>query len=211
VRPRQGSIKKRAAGPPQSFTESSPSWAPIRKEAVVLNAMHGQSTGLAPQRKYLVATDPRLPNAFVGIVAFGVTLVVAVVLARVGTAFGWATQLGVMAATVGFVCWWSRVLPGIFVSTCAWLMLNGILVNGAGRLGWDGRHDLVRACVLLGVGLVVGMARELELHLRLRAASANNLGDEIERHLYIVTSTPDDPEFDADQPTLSVRRGDHHA
>jgi hypothetical protein len=177
----------------------------------VLKAMHGRSTGLAPQREYVAAVDPRLPNAFVGMVAFGVTLVVAVVLARAGTALGWATQLGVMAAAVGFVCWWSRVLPGIFVSTCAWLMLNGIVVNGAGRLGWDGRHDLVRAGVLLGVGLVVAMARALELHLRLRAVSAKNLSDEVERHLYVVTSAAEAPQLEADQPTFSVRRGDHHA
>lgn len=176
----------------------------------MLNAMHGRSTGLASQREYIAATDPRLPNAFVGIVAFGATLLVAVVLARAGTALGWAPQLGVMAVTVGFVCWWCRVLPSIFVSGCSWLMLNGIVVNGAGRLGWDGRHDLIRVGVLVGVGLVVAMARALELHLGFGTVSASKLGDEVERHLYIVASTPQ-RQAEADQPTLSVRRGDHHA
>jgi hypothetical protein len=191
----------------------------------VLNAMHGRSTGLAPQREYLAATDPRLPNAFVGIVAFGVTLVVAVALARAGSALGWATQLGVMAAAVGFVCWWCRVLPSIFASTCAWLMLNGIVVNGAGRLGWHGRDDAIRVGVLLGVGLLVAMARALELHLRVGAVAANSIGDEVERHLYIVSSAQQivssaqqvvssaqqDMQAEADRPTFPARRGDHHA
>ena len=177
----------------------------------MLNAMHGRSTGLAPQREYLAASDPRLPNAFVGIVAFGATLLVAVVLARAGTALGWVTELAIMAVTVGFVCWWCRVLPSIAVSGCSWLMLNGIVVNGAGRLGWDGRDDLIRVGVLLGVGLVVAMARALELHLRLRTVSPSKLADEVERHLYIVTSARRDPQPEADQPTFSVRRGDHHA
>jgi hypothetical protein len=177
----------------------------------VLNALHGRSTGLAPQREYLAATDPRLPDSFVGIVAFGTTLVVAVALARAGTALGWATQLGVMAAAVGFVCWWCRVLPSIFASACAWLMLNGIVVNGAGRLGWDGRDDAIRVGVLLGVGLLVAMTRALELHLRWGAVSANSIGEEVERHLSLVTSVPQDSQVGADQPSLTARQGDHHA
>jgi hypothetical protein len=188
-----------------------PSQASIRKEAAVRNALHVRSTGLAPQRDYLAATDPRLPNAFVGIVAFGATLMAAVVLARVGTAIGWGTQLAAMAFTAGFVCWWCRVLPSLFVSGCAWLMLNGIVVNGSGRLHWDGRHDIIRLVVLVGIGLVVAIARAIELHLRLRTLSANKFGDEVERHLYLVSSARQDPQVDADQPTFSVRRGDHHA
>ena len=167
----------------------------------MLNAMHGRSTGFEHRRKRVTrvaATDPRLPDAFVGMVAFGATLAVAVVLARGGSAVGWGTQLAAMAVTVAFVSWWCRVLPSTFVSVLGWLMLNGIVVNGAGRLGWDGHEDAIRVGVLLGVGLAAALARALELHLRPRSLPTSNLDIEADRHLYIVQSE-------------NERRGDPHA
>jgi hypothetical protein len=154
----------------------------------VLNAMHGRSTELVPVRERLTATDPRLPDAFVGLVAFGATLAVAVVLARLGPRVGWGTQLATMAVTVGFVCWWCRVLPSIFVAVCGWLMLNGIVVNGAGSLGWDGHEDAIRVGVLLGAGLATAMARTLKLHLRLRIPPTGTFYSDVDRPLYIVHS-----------------------
>jgi hypothetical protein len=162
--------------------------APIRKEAVVLNAMHGRSPELVPVRQRLAATDPRLPDSLVGLVAFGATLAVAVVLARLGARVGWGTQLATMAVTVGFVCWWCRVLPAIFVAVCGWLMLNGIVVNGAGSLGWDGHEDAIRVGVLLGAGLAAAIARSLELRLRLRIPPTGTFYSESDRSLYIVQS-----------------------
>jgi hypothetical protein len=153
----------------------------------VLNAMHGRSTELAPLRGRLTSTaaaDPRLPDAFVGMVAFGATLATAVVLARLGTAVGWGTDLAVMAVIGGLVCWWCRVLPSLFVAACGWLMLNGIVVNGAGNLGWDGRHDLIRLGVLAGASLSVALARAVQL--RLTAHASNQLPSDADRRLYIV-------------------------
>jgi hypothetical protein len=163
----------------------------------VLNAMHGRSTQLVQRRERMTstaATDPRLPDAFVGMVAFGATFATAVVLARLGTAVGWGTDLAVMAVIGGFVCWWCRVLPSLFVAVCGWLMLNGIVVNGAGSLGWDGRHDLIRVGVLVGASLSVALVRAAELRLRSRAA--NQLASDADRRLYLVA--PD-------------RAGDRHA
>jgi len=172
--------------------------APIRKEAVVLNVMHDRSTGFEPRRERVSATDPRLPDAFVGMVAFGATLAVAVVLARAGAAVGWSIQLAVMGVTVAFVSWWCRVLPSLFVAVCGWLMLNGIVVNGAGRLGWDGHEDAIRVGVLLVAGLAAALVRALELRVRLRSLPTSNLRIEADRHLYIVQSE-------------NERLGDRHA
>ena len=162
----------------------------------MLHALHDRSTGFEPRRERISATDPRLPDAFVGMVAFGATLAVAVALARAGTAVGWGTQLAAMAVTVALLSWWSRVLPSLFVSVIGWLMLNGIVVNGAGRLGWDGHEDPIRIGVLLGVGLAVALARTLELHLRVLPTGSPAL--ESDRHLYVVQSD-------------NERRGDRHA
>jgi hypothetical protein len=159
--------------------------------------MHGRSTELVQRRERTTsaaATDPRLPDAFVGMVAFGATLAAAVVLARLGTAVGWGTDLAVMAVIGGLVCWWCRVLPSLFVAVCSWLMLNGIVVNGTGNLGWDGRHDLIRVGVLAGACLSAALLRAAQL--RLTSYAANQLTSDVDRRLYIV------------QPD---RAGDRHA
>jgi K+-sensing histidine kinase KdpD len=162
----------------------------------VLHVLHDRSTGFEPQRERISASDPRLPDAFVGMVAFGATLAVAVALARAGTAVGWGTQLAVMSVTVALLSWWSRVLPSVFVSVIGWLMLNGIVVNGAGRLGWDGHQDVIRVGVLLGAGLAAALARTLELQLR--SLPTRSPAVEADRHLYVVQSDKE-------------RLGDRHA
>jgi hypothetical protein len=162
----------------------------------VLHALHDRSTGFEPTRERISAADPRLPDSFVGMVAFGATLAVAVALARAGTAVGWVTQLAAMAVTVALLSWWCRVLPSLFVSVIGWLMLNGIVVNGAGRLGWDGHEDPVRIGVLLGVGLAVAISRALELHLRVLPTGSPAV--EPDRNLYVVQSN-------------NERQGDRHA
>jgi hypothetical protein len=185
--------------PPNALTASLnplPLPAPIRKEAVVLNAMHDRSTGFEPRRERVSATDPRLPDSFVGMVAFGATLAVGVALARAGTAVGWGTQLAAMAVAVALLSWWCRVLPSLFVAMIGWLMLNGIVVNGAGRLGWDAHEDPIRVGVLLGAGLAVALTRTLAL--RLRPLSTGSPALEADRHLYVVQSD-------------NERRGDRHA
>ncbi|HEY0869706.1 MAG TPA: hypothetical protein VGD55_04865 [Acidothermaceae bacterium] len=150
----------------------------------MLNVMHERSTGFEPRRETVAAADPRLTDPFVGMVAFGATLAVAVALARAGSAVGWGTQLAAMAVTVALVCWWCRVLPSLFVALLGWLMLNGIVVNGAGRLGWDGHQDLIRIGVLLGTGFGVALARRLELQLR--SVPTGSPAVETDRHLYVV-------------------------
>jgi hypothetical protein len=162
----------------------------------VLHALRDESTGFEPRRERISATDPRLPDSFVGMVAFGATLAVAVALARAGAAVGWSTQLAAMAATVALLSWWCRVLPSLFVSVIGWLMLNGIVVNGAGRLGWDGHQDPIRIAVLLGAGLVVALVRTLEL--RLRSLPIGSPVVESDRHLYVLQSD-------------NERLGDRHA
>ena len=82
------------------------------------------------------------------------------------------------------------------MSVLAWLMLNGIVVNGAGRLGWDGNQDPIRIGVLIGVGLVVALARTVELHLRSLPTGSPVV--ETDRHLYVVQSD-------------NVWQGDRHA
>ncbi|HEY5454538.1 MAG TPA: hypothetical protein VIJ96_03650 [Acidothermaceae bacterium] len=108
-------------------------------------------------------TDPRLPDAFVGIVAFGVTLGVAVAIAAAGKDVHWGTQLAVMAIAVGLVCWWCRPLTSLLVALCGWLMLNGLVVHRDGQLGWAGREDVIRIGVLAAIGLAMALARNLDV------------------------------------------------
>ena len=155
----------------------------------MLNVMHDRSTGLEHRHQAgdrAIARDPRLPDAFVGMLAFGATLAVAVALARAGTGVGWGTQLAVMAVTVALVSWCCRVLPSLLVAVLGWLMLNGIVVNGGGRLGWDGRDDAIRVGVLLGAGLAAALARAFELRLRLPVLPTSELGMQTDRQLYAV-------------------------
>ena len=50
----------------------------------MLPLTHGRPRALAIHRRPMSPADPRLPDAFVGIVAFGVTLGVAVAIAAAG-------------------------------------------------------------------------------------------------------------------------------
>jgi len=163
VRPRQGSIKKRVARQVQGFTESVVALGTDRKENAVLLLTHSRSRAFVIHRRPVSPTDPRLPDAFVGIVAFGVTLGVAVAIASAGKGFHWGTQLAFMAVAVGVVCWWCRPLPSLVVAACGWLMLNGLVVHAAGQLGWSGRQDVVRIGVLVATGFAMALARNLEV------------------------------------------------
>jgi hypothetical protein len=129
----------------------------------VLPLTHNQSRVFAPRRRPVNLADPRLPDAFVGIIAFGATLVVAVVTASAGKSLHWGTQLAVMAIAVGLVCWWCRPITSLFVALCGWLMLNGLVVHVGGQLGWSGQHDVVRIGVLFGTGFAMALARSLEI------------------------------------------------
>jgi hypothetical protein len=108
--------------------------------------------------------DPRLPNAFAGAVAFAATLVVSVAMETWSNADG-DTQLALMAATVGLLCWWTRPLPSMFVALFGWLTFDGMVVNGSGHLGWSGREDAVRVAVIFAVGLGAALIREATLRL----------------------------------------------
>lgn len=148
----------------------------------MLPLTHGRPRALTIHRRPMSPTDPRLPDAFVGIVAFGVTLGVAVAIAAGGKDVHWGTQLAVMAIAVGLVCWWARPLMSLLVGVCGWLMLNGLAVHTDGQLGWAGRHDAIRIGVLIATGLAMALARNLD----------------VERHQLATRST-------------SELQGDHHA
>jgi len=153
----------------------------------VLPLTHGRPRAFVIHRRPMSLTDPRLPDAFVGIVAFGVTLGVAVAIAAAGKDVSdknahWGTQLAVMAIAVGLVCWWCRPLTSLLVALCGWLMLNGLVVHTDGQLGWAGREDVIRIGVLAATGLAMALARNLD----------------VERHQL------------ATRPTSELR-GDHHA
>ena len=170
MRPRQGSIKKLAAGWAQGFTESLPAWAPSREEDAVLPLTHGRPRAFVIHRRPMSLTDPRLPDAFVGIVAFGVTLGVAVAIAAAGKNIHWGTQLAVMAVAVGLVSWWCRPLTSLVVAACGWLMLNGLVVHTDGHLGWAGREDVLRLGVLIAIALAMALARNLDVERHQLAA-----------------------------------------
>jgi len=129
----------------------------------VLPLTHGRPRALVIHRRPMSPTDPRLPDAFVGIVAFGVTLGVAVAIAAAGKDVHWGTQLAVMAIAVGLVCWWCRPLTSLLVALCGWLMLNGLVVHRDGQLGWAGREDVIRIGVLAAIGLAMALARNLDV------------------------------------------------
>jgi hypothetical protein len=142
----------------------------------VLPLTHSRPRAPVIRRRPLSPADPRLPDAFVGIVAFGVTLGVAVAIASAGKGVHWGTQLAVMAIAVGLVCWWCRPLTSLFVALCGWMMLNGLVVHADGQLGWSGRHDVVRIGVLLAIGFAMALARSLEVgRHQLSARSASEL------------------------------------
>jgi ABC-type Fe3+-siderophore transport system permease subunit len=153
----------------------------------VLPLTHGRPRAFVVHRRPMSPADPRLPDAFVGIVAFGVTLVVAVVVAAAskdssGRDVHWGAQLAVMAIAVGLVCWWCRPLTSLLVALCGWLMLNGLVVHADGQLGWAGREDVVRIGVLVAIGFAMALARNLD----------------VERHQLATRS-------------MSGLQGDHHA
>ena len=148
----------------------------------MLPLTHGRPRALAIHRRPMSPADPRLPDAFVGIVAFGVTLGVAVAIAAAGKDVHWGTQLAVMAIAVGLVCWWCRPLMSLLVGACGWLMLNGLVVHTDGHLGWAGREHVVRLGVLAAIGLAMALARNLD----------------VERHQIATRS-------------ISGLQGDHHA
>ena len=132
----------------------------------MLPLTHSRSRAFVIHRRPLSSSDPRLPDAFVGIVAFGVTLGVAVAIASAGTDVHWGTQLAVMAVAVGLVCWWCRPLTSVVVALCGWLMLNGLVVHADGQLGWTGRHDVIRIGVLVATGFAMALARNLDVERR---------------------------------------------
>ena len=128
-----------------------------------------QRSALGIRRHDMHPDDPRLPDAFVGALAFTSTLAVSVALATGAKDWHWGVQLATMAVTVALVCWWCRPLPSLLVSLCGWLMLNGIVVNGDAQLGWAGYRDVVRVLVLVTAGLCASLVRALILHLSLRS------------------------------------------
>jgi hypothetical protein len=126
----------------------------------VTNQAHSGSQSVVDRRRDVAdAPDPRLPNSFVGAVAFTTTLVVGVGIAKTAAGTSWRVQLALMAAVVAVDCWWCRPLPSLFVATCAWLALNGLDVNGDGQLGWAGNADAVRVGVLVFVALAASCTR----------------------------------------------------
>jgi hypothetical protein len=142
----------------------------LQEEAVMAvsanGSAHVQSSALGNRRRDIHPDDPRLPDAFVGALAFTSSLAVSVALATGAKDWHWGAQLAAMAATVALVCWWCRPLPSLLVSLCGWLMLNGVVVNGDAQLGWSGHRDVVRVLVLVTTGLCVSLARALALHFR---------------------------------------------
>ncbi len=140
----------------------------------MLPLTHSRSRAFVVRRRPLSATDPRMPDAFVGIVAFGVTLAVAVATASAGKGLHWGTQLTVMAIAVGLVCWWCRPLTSFLASLCGYLMLNGLVVHTDGQLGWSGHEDVVRIGVLTATGFAMALARSLDVDRHLLAARRNS-------------------------------------
>jgi hypothetical protein len=130
-----------------------------------------QPSALRIRRHDMHPDDPRLPDAFVGALAFTATLAVSVALATGAKDWHWGAQLAATAITVALVCWWCRPLPSLFVSLCGWLMLNGIVVNGDAQLGWAGHRDVVRVLVLVSTGLCVSLARALSLQFGSRSSA----------------------------------------
>src|ERR1019366_3905585 len=96
ARVRVPSRNRPPAGRRASLTPLPPS-APIRKENAVLALTHSPPRAFAIHRRPMNPADPRLPDAFVGIVAFGVTLTVAVAIASAAKDVYWGTQLAIMA------------------------------------------------------------------------------------------------------------------
>jgi hypothetical protein len=129
----------------------------------VLPLTHSRPSAFVIHRRPMSPADPRLPDAFVGIVAFGVTLGVAVAIAAAGKDARWGAQLAVMAVAVGLVCWWCRPLMSLVVAACGWLMLNGLVVHTGGQLGWAGRQDVIRLGVLVAIGFAMALARNLDV------------------------------------------------
>ena len=130
---------------------------------------NGQPSALRVWGRDEQADDPRLPDAFVGALAFTSTLAVAVALAAGAKDWHWGAQLAAMATIVALVCWWCRPLPSLLVALCSWLMLNGIVTNGEAQLGWSGHRDVVRILVLVTTALCLSLTRALVLSLRSRA------------------------------------------
>ncbi len=150
----------------------------------MLPLTHSRSRVFAIHRRPVSAADPRLPDAFVGVVAFGVTLGVAVAIAAAGKDVPgrdvhWGPQLAVMAIAVGLVCWWCRPSTSPLVALCGWLMLNGLDVHTDGQLGWAGREDVVRIGVLVAIGFAMALARHLDIerHQLARRSTSALQGD----------------------------------
>ena len=172
-------------------------------------AMHGGD-------ELVIATptpDPRLPDAFVGVVAFAMTLLVSSILVVAGSHVSSDVALAAMAGAVGVVSWWSRPPAAAIPAACGWLMLNGLVVDRAGDLHWHGGADVARLVVLFGVAAAASLTRAALIRLT-RAVAIDEFvtdhsvgGGEAAARIPSARPTPYAPA--SGQP--SARRGEPHA
>lgn len=129
----------------------------------------GLGAGVGDLPRAALPEDPRFPDWLAASVAFGATLLVAVVLSQLTEATRHGSGLAAMSAVVAVVAWWSRPLMSLASAGLAWLMLNGFVVHHSGQLQWQSSSDSTRVIVLFAVAAVVSASRAIQVRFTYRA------------------------------------------
>jgi hypothetical protein len=154
------------------------------------------------------ASDPRMPDAFVGAVAMAATLLASAILVEAHISSGAA--LAAMVGAVGLVAWWCRPLLAAVPAAFGLLMFSGFFVDRSGDLHWHGWADVARLLALFGVAAVVSLTRAAVIRLTRRVVITEypiGGGEAVSRYLpesRVAASAPA-----VAQPP--ARRGDDHA
>lgn len=122
-----------------------------------------QPTAQVSEPEYGPHDDPRMPMELTLAIGFVITLTAAAGLTTVRAHTPLAVALGIMAATVLILAWWSRIGGAALSAGLGWLMLNGFVINQEGLLAWHGARDVISLSVLLAVAVLTAAIRSVQL------------------------------------------------
>jgi hypothetical protein len=109
-------------------------------------------------------SDPRLPGAMVLWIAFVAFMLLAGILAELGTPP--LAALTVTAAAVALVAWRGGPLASLGVTTLAFLFFSGFDVEAAGTLLWHGDADVLRLTALVVAGTGSALVHDVLVRTR---------------------------------------------
>jgi hypothetical protein len=109
-------------------------------------------------------TDPRLPGPMVLCIAFVAFMLLAGILAELGTPP--LAAVTVTSAAVAVVAWRGGPLASLGVATLAFLFLSGFDVEASGTLLWHGDADVLRLTALVVAGAGSALVHDVLVRTR---------------------------------------------